>query len=301
MDKSMEENLREKARELLEIGEVKVVYGYRWGRNKKRVYPAFFTELSQIDKLIFNPLCVNNLSLYYTRQYPDLMAMGKPAIIMKGCDIKTFNVLVQEFQVKREDVIILGVPCSGVVYKQELWNGGLTPGTLSPKCIGCDVKNPNQCDHFIGEKVDEGDLFEGLTPIDEQIKEIDGMTSDVKWDLWMEHFDRCIKCYSCRKIFPLCYCERCIVEKNMPQWIDSGASSKSKLSWNLVRAMHLVGRCTFCGECERACPANIPLNLVNRKMAMVVKESFDYSAGYDKEEHPPMIVYSPEDKENFIK
>ncbi len=132
----MELSLREKAKELLEKGEVKVVYGYRWGRNKKRVFPEFFTEPAQIDKLIFNPLCVNNLSLYHTRQYPDIMAMGKPAIVMKGCDIKTFKVLIQEFQVKREDVIILAVSCSGVVYKQDLWNGELTAETLSPKCIG---------------------------------------------------------------------------------------------------------------------------------------------------------------------
>ena len=106
----MENKLREKAKELLEKGTVDFVIGYRWGRNKKRTFPEFITDPSQVDRLIFNPMCVNNLSLYYTRQYPDIMAMGKPAIVMKGCDIKTLNVLIQEFQVKREDGVVLGVP-----------------------------------------------------------------------------------------------------------------------------------------------------------------------------------------------
>jgi ferredoxin len=65
--------------------------------------------------------------------------------------------------------------------------------------------------------------------------------------------------------------------------------------------MHLAGRCTFCGECERSCPANIKLNLVNQKLVLTVKEAFDYESGYDEKVHPPMIVYSPEDHENFIK
>ena len=87
----------------------------------------------------------------------------------------------------------------------------------------------------------------------------------------------------------------------MPQWIETSAHPRGNLSWNLTRAMHLVGRCTFCGECERACPVNIPLNLINQKMIMVVNDAFEFRSGYDEKTHPPMIVFSPDDKENFIK
>jgi len=134
-----------------------------------------------------------------------------------------------------------------------------------------------------------------------KIKEIDSKTPSERWNFWIQEFSRCVKCYACRQVCSLCYCERCITEKNMPQWIETSAHPRGNLSWNLTRAMHLVGRCTFCGECERACPVNIPLNLLNQKMIMVVKDSFDFKSGYDENTHPPMIVFSPDDKEDFIK
>jgi ferredoxin len=135
----------------------------------------------------------------------------------------------------------------------------------------------------------------------DKIKEIDKMTPGERWGFWMEHFDRCVKCYACRQVCSLCYCERCITEKNMPQWLETSAHSRGNLAWNLTRAQHLVGRCTFCGECERACPVNIPLNLVNQKMIRVVDDAFEFKSGYDENAHPPMIVFDPEDEENFIK
>src|SRR3972149_5955692 len=85
----MENTLRQKARELLEKGEVKVVIGYGWNKRKTHTTPVFITKPQDVEKLIFNPLCVNNLSLYLTRKFPDIKALGKPAIVAKGCDIKT--------------------------------------------------------------------------------------------------------------------------------------------------------------------------------------------------------------------
>jgi succinate dehydrogenase/fumarate reductase-like Fe-S protein len=135
----------------------------------------------------------------------------------------------------------------------------------------------------------------------DRIKAIDGKGSPEKWDYWISEFSKCIKCYACRQVCSLCYCERCITEKNMPQWIETSAHPRGNLSWNITRAMHLVGRCTSCGECERACPVGIPLNVINQKMTLVVKDAFNYRAGYDEKTHPPMIVFSPDDRENFIK
>jgi len=64
----MEANLREKAKELLGSGEVGVVIGYGWNRRKTRTTPVFITKAEEVDTLVFNAYCVNNLSVYLTRK-----------------------------------------------------------------------------------------------------------------------------------------------------------------------------------------------------------------------------------------
>ena len=297
----MENTLREKAKELLTSGAVKVVIGWGWNRTRTRTTPVFITKPEDAERLVWNPLCVNNLSVYLTRKFKDIQALGKPAIVAKGCDIRNIAVLISEGQVKREEVFIIGMVCNGVAYRQELWEGELKPEIMPTKCHNCDVRNPHITDFVIGGKSSFTPPEHPSGMVFEKIKSIDSMESSGKWSFWINEFSRCIKCYACRQVCSLCYCERCITEKNMPQWIETSAHPRGNLSWNLTRAMHLVGRCTFCGECERACPVNIPLNLVNQKMILVVKDAFDYKSGYDEKVHPPMIVFNPDDKENFIK
>ncbi|MBI5886110.1 MAG: 4Fe-4S dicluster domain-containing protein [Deltaproteobacteria bacterium] len=297
----MENALRQKAKELLESGDVKVVIGYGWNRAKTRTTPVFITRPADVDKLVWNPLCVNNLSIYLTRKFKDILALGKPAIVAKGCDIRNIVVLITEAQIKREDAVIIGMTCEGVVYRQELWKGGLKPEMMPTKCHNCDVRNPHVSDFTIGERSTFTPPETPTGMVFDKIKAIDAMDASERWNFWVGEFSRCIKCYACRQVCSLCYCERCITEKNMPQWIETSAHPRGNLSWNLTRAMHLVGRCTFCGECERACPVNIPLNLVNQKMIQVVDSAFEFKSGYDEKTHPPMIVFKPDDKDDFIK
>src|SRR4030066_411498 len=150
----MENTLQQKAKELLEKGDVKVVIGYGWNKRKTYITPVFITKPEDVEKLVFNPLCVNNLSLYLARKFADIKDLGKPAIVAKGCDIKTIAVLISESQLKREDVVILGMSCNGVVYKQELWKGELKPEIMPTKCHNCDVRNPHIADFIIGDKTD---------------------------------------------------------------------------------------------------------------------------------------------------
>ncbi len=293
--------LQQKARELLESGEVKVVIGFGWARRQRRTIPVFITDPNDVSKLTFNALCVNNLSVFLPKKQQDIAKMGKPAIVAKGCDVKTMVVLLQEEQISRDGVVILGVGCSGTVYRQELWPGKLEPSVLSPKCTGCDVQTPRVADHVFGEPGAIPSNGGGPSDVDKQIEALDKQNPEEKWDFWKQHFDRCIKCYACSQVCPLCYCDRCIYEKNDPQWIETSVHPQGNFSWNLIRAIHLAGRCTYCGECDRACPVNIPLNLINKKLAHVSVEGFEYKSGYDEKAHPPMIVFSPDDKENFIR
>ena len=135
--------LQQKARELLESKEVGVVIGYGWAKRQRRTIPVFITDPNDVSKLTFNSLCVNNLSVFLPKKQQDIAKMGKPAIVAKGCDVKTMVVLLQEDQITRDGVVILGVSCSGSIYRQELWQGTLEPKVLSPKCVGCDVQTPH--------------------------------------------------------------------------------------------------------------------------------------------------------------
>ena len=173
----MEEILRKKAKELLESGEVKVVIGYGWNRQRTKTTPVFITEAAEADRLVWNPLCVNNLSIYLTRKFKDIQALGKPAIVAKGCDIRNIVVLITEAQFKRDDVYILGMACEGVVYRQELWKGELKAEIMPTKCHNCDVRNPHLADFVVGEKssftppeTPAGMVFDKIKAIDARVR-----------------------------------------------------------------------------------------------------------------------------------
>ena len=117
---------------------------------------------------------------------------------------------------------------------------------------------------------------------------------------WREQFDKCLRCYACRGACPLCICDRCIAEKNQPQWIETSPHPRGNFAWNMIRAYHLAGRCIECEACETACPANIPLMLLNRTLSRKVKDAFDYEPGKDAEAQPPLRTFRLDDDNSFI-
>jgi len=71
--------------------------------------------------------------------------------------------------------------------------------------------------------------------------------------------------------------------------------------FQVVRNIHVAGRCTDCGECQRACPVNIPLRSLTREMYDIVGELFHYQAGMDKSALPLLAAYELTDAEDFIR
>lgn len=118
---------------------------------------------------------------------------------------------------------------------------------------------------------------------------------------WIQELDRCVKCYACRAVCPMCYCERCIAEKNRPQEISPSATLEGNFAWHIARAFHQAGRCVGCGECTRACPAGISLNLLNATLARAALEQFNYRAGAERGAETLIGHYSLQDKEDFIR
>ena len=69
----------------------------------------------------------------------------------------------------------------------------------------------------------------------------------------------------------------------------------------ILRAFHVAGRCTDCGECSRVCPEHIPLHLLNRKFIKDIDELYgDYTAGTDTESRHPLTSYTFGDAEPSV-
>jgi formate dehydrogenase (coenzyme F420) beta subunit len=127
------------------------------------------------------------------------------------------------------------------------------------------------------------------------------MAPEQRWEFWKQQFSRCIMCYACRQVCPACFCERCFVEESEPQWISPVPKWQDNLIFQVIRNIHVAGRCTDCGECERACPVNIPLRSLTKKMCGLVGEIFDYEAGTDKNAPPLMTAYEYEEAKDLIR
>jgi len=268
--------LRDTARELLEQGSVAVVIAYRESGSDGTTQAAFARRPEDTDRLVLNDRCFANLAVYLNK--PQVAKLGRKAIVVKGCDRRALNVLMREHRVAREDLHIIGVHCDGV---------GEPP---LPKCGECRVRNPVDCDVVLGETVEEP----AAAAVDEEVARLQQMSVEERRAFWQDKLSDCIRCYACRQACPLCYCQRCVSEKNIPQWVEPSPHLRGNLAWHAARAFHLAGRCVGCNECERVCPMDIPLGLLNRKMANVVDERFDFVSGMDADEVSPFSTYDLE-------
>ena len=319
-NRETEQRLRDEAKALLEQGKVDYIIGFEPGSLKFTTTPLITKDKDSVDRLVINPFIVNNLSVYLTE------IKGRVGIVAKGCDSRSIVSLIQDNQVKRENVVILGVPCLGIIDLSKIEklvgkdrdeldditrDGDKIVITVSGQkkefpvgevlfdnCLGCEFPTPQEYDILLGEA---SPLVADKPASRKEIEALKGMTQEQRWDFWRKEFNRCIKCYACRNVCPVCFCDRCFVEESEPQWIAPIPRWQDNLIFQVIRNIHIAGRCTDCGGCERACPVDIPLRSLTREMYDIVDDLFHFKAGMDTETAPLMTHYETDDPDEFVK
>jgi ferredoxin len=257
------------------------------------------TSADEAEKLLFSAGCLNDLVVYLTKAKKDVPKTGRIGIMVKGCDLKALVGLLGESQLKRENLYLIGIPCSGVLGSLLKPAAEITAETIASKCCECTDQLPVGCDFVPAVK--PAPLPDLEKRYANEIARLEAMTPSERWEFWKEQFSKCIKCYACRQVCPFCFCEQCLCDRNRPQMVEQTPRPSGNVAWHLVRAMHLAGRCAGCGECERVCPMDIPLNLLNRKMARELKELFNSEAGFEVRDTGPLTSYREDDDQSFIR
>ncbi len=316
----MEQELRHGVKTLLEEGKVDYIIGFEPGSLKFTTTPLITKDKDDIDRLVINSFIVNNLSVFLTE------VKGRVGIVAKGCDSRSIVSLIQDKQVARENIVIMGISCPGLIdlKKVELLlgrdrdeldditrDGDKVVITVDGKetefpitkllfdnCLSCEFPAPQEYDVLLGKA---SPLVADLAASREKIETLEAMPQEQRWKFWKDEFSRCIRCYACRSVCPSCFCKRCFVEESEPQWVLSGPRWQDNLMFQVIRNIHVAGRCTDCGECERVCPVNIPLRSLSKKMYELVDELFQFKAGMNKEASPLMSHYEQEEAEGLIR
>jgi formate dehydrogenase subunit beta len=296
---TIETGLRTVARQLLEESKVNIVIGYGRGSVPYRTRPVFVKRPEDVGQLVWNPFCSYNLVRFLTR--PEMAEYGKIGVVVKSCDAKAAACLIQEEQIDTDRVVLIGVPCDGVVEpgKAGQSRDGFLDGFRPAKCDLCNREIPAYVEIRIGQPQVRPVM--GEAEIDRKINELEQLDPAERWAYWQAQFEKCIRCYACRQQCPLCYCSTCVADKTRPDWVESSSHARGNLNWHIIRALHLAGRCILCGQCEAACPVGIPLLLLNRKMALTIKSNYGYEPGVEVTGKPPIAEYKQEDQEDFIR
>lgn len=311
------EKIREIVKGILEEKKVDFIIGFKKGTTPMMTEPVLIKDAQNSNQLYWDSFCSMNLANYLPKKGE------KIGVIAKGCDSRNIAVHIVENQIKREQLYIIGVPCTGMVDKRKvtsfLDNREAREATesegdiivkgegfehtlkksdyLQDNCERCMHRNPVIYDTLVGDLVEERKEPDSY----DDIKDIEGMESEERWKSFSNLIKDCTRCYACRNACPLCYCPTCFVDESDPQWVGKSIDPTDTVTFHILRAYHCAGRCTDCGACQQACPMDINVRLFTRKLNKDVLDIFNHEAGLSIEERPPLDTYKPDDYDKFIR
>jgi len=330
----IELRLRDTAEQLLREKKVGLFLGYEKATLPFRTTPLFLTTAEGAERLVWNPFCTANLAVYLpglfkapadARQAKSAPPPPTVGIVLKGCDVRSVVALIQERQVPRENLVLVGIACPGVVDRrkaeralgehQALGAGEDARGNVhavvddgtevtlrreqivADACLECRAPTPSLHDVLLGTPVEAKETDAARR----RMAEFESRPLDVRWARFQEMLAKCIRCNACRQACPMCSgCKTCLLDQTRPRWIGAGTDISDVGIYHLLRAFHLAGRCTECGACARACPMGLDVRLLARKMCQEVEDLYGYRPGEATDATPVLSAFSLDDPQDFV-
>jgi len=310
------DKIREISKRLLDEGRVDMIIGFRKGTIPMMNEPCFVKDSGELSTLVWDSNCGINLANYLTDR------KEKIGIVAKGCDSRNIVTHIIENKIKRDKLVIIGVPCKGMIDRRritamfdaevrEVNEEGDTitvkgagfekklkkSDILQDNCSACIHRNPVLYDELAAPLVEEQKDIERYA----DIRRVEAMSPQEKWQYFEDLIDPCSRCYACRNACPLCYCPTCFVDESSPQWVGKSQDETDIRTFHFLRAYHCAGRCTDCGACERACPVGIKVRQFTSKLNKDCLDMFGWEAGVLPDQRPPLDTFKPGDSGDFIK
>jgi ferredoxin len=260
------DELRNRVASLFREGTIDLFVGYEAGTQRPR--PCLAASEAAAAGLIFDRQCTGNLAVYLTRD--DVAGGKKVGIAASYYALKSICRLGDENRLTPLPAAIFGAEGDGRLRR---------------------FTSLEEIKQYLSETPPPSRPAD-----DESVRRIDALSPGERWTYWRDELSRCFKCYACRAACPMCYCTKCIVEVNRPQWIQPWAATVGNVEWQISRVMHLAGRCSDCGACGAACPLGIPVHILTHKMAQSIETLFGESSAKGN----VLSTFMPDDKETFI-
>ena len=273
------EEIREICGRLFSEGKADAIFAHTSGGLDGTLIPFIAKGEGDIGKIVWGDRIRQNLAPYLHGR------TDRVGIVAMPCDARAIVQYINESQLARENVYIIGVDCPGMVDED---------GYDRPGCAECTVRVAPVCDERVeGDPAGQEGASAGATPP----RNGEGAPPAEKFARFRAEIDKCILCYSCRQACYGCYCKTCFIERDMPDWQPVELDAGTKMTFHLGRAMHLAGRCVECGACEAACASGVNVRYLIQEVTDFVDEMYGFRTGMDIGTAQAMVAYGPDDRE----